>query len=230
MVAVTRALHGGQAGAFFEAIALFVILSNTCELGADTGLARMIPRLRVQSRIADVRAVIGVGIWPALASGLLSAVAVYVFAAPLAEIFTHHREPAADRVADYIRVMAVFLPLSCVYTVAIAGTRGFGTMMPNALIDRVARSSVQLLLVVAVLLVSDRPSAIAVAWSLPFAAGLVAAAIWLTRLLHRVERRAAATPQAPATPLRRLYGEFWRYTAPRGLTGASRSPSSGWGH
>ena len=116
--------------------------------------------------------------------------------------------------------MAVFLPLSCVYTVAIAGTRGFGTMMPNALIDRVARSSLQLLLVVAVLLVGDRPSAIAVAWSLPFAAGLVAAAIWLARLLHRVERRAAAAPQEPATPLRRLYGEFWRYTAPRGLTGA----------
>jgi O-antigen/teichoic acid export membrane protein len=96
--------------------------------------------------------------------------------------------------------MAVFLPLSCVYTVAIAGTRGFGTMMPNALIDRVARSSVQLLLVVAVLLVSDRPAAIAVAWSLPFAAALVAAVIWLTRLLHRVERRAGAAPQGPATP------------------------------
>jgi O-antigen/teichoic acid export membrane protein len=220
VVAVTRALHGGQAGAFFEAIALFMILSNTCELGADTGLTRMIPRLRVQSRIADVRAVLGVGIWPSLASGILFAIAVYVFAAPLAEIFTHHREAAADRVAEYIRIMAIFLPVSCVYTVAVAGTRGFGTMMPNALIDRVARSSVQLLLVVAVLLVSDRPSAIAVAWSLPFAAGLVAAGAWLLRLLHRVERRAATTPQEPATPLRRLYGEFWRYTAPRGLTGA----------
>ena len=60
----------------------------------------MIPRLRVQSRIADVRAVIGVGIWPALASGVLSAVAVYVFAAPLAR---SHPPPRAraGRVADY---------------------------------------------------------------------------------------------------------------------------------
>ena len=70
VVAVTRALVRGEAGAFFEAIALFLILSNTCELGADTGLTRMIPRYRVKGRIADVRASLGVGIYPGLIAGI----------------------------------------------------------------------------------------------------------------------------------------------------------------
>ena len=48
------------------------------------------------------------------------------------------------------------------------------------------------------------PSAIAVAWSLPFAAGLLAAIVWLVRLLRRVERRAADSPQEAATALARL--------------------------
>ena len=47
VVVVTRSLTRSASGAFFEAIALFLILSNTAELGADTGLTRMIPRYRV---------------------------------------------------------------------------------------------------------------------------------------------------------------------------------------
>jgi len=50
VVVVTRALTRNESGAFFEAIALFLILSNTAECGADTGLTRMIPSYRVSGR------------------------------------------------------------------------------------------------------------------------------------------------------------------------------------
>src|SRR3954451_18662053 len=44
-VAVARTLPAASAGAFFQAVALFLILSNSAELGADTGLVRSVPRL-----------------------------------------------------------------------------------------------------------------------------------------------------------------------------------------
>ena len=114
--------------------------------------------------------------------------------------------------------MAVFLPISCAYTVAIAATRGFGTMVPNALVDRIGKSALQLGLVVAVLVVSARPAAIAAAWSIPIAIGLLVALLWLFALVRGVEDR-AGRPHVPPTPAWPLFKEFWKFTAPRGLTG-----------
>ena len=135
-----------------------------------------------------------------------------------AELFTNHRQADAGAVADYIRVLAVFLPLSSAYTVAIAATRGFGTMVPNALVDRIGKAAVQ------------------------------TARGRRGRPRRRRQRRrrgrlgrcrsgsrsrsrccgsagwcagssGASRPTKPATPLRRLAREFWVFTAPRGLTG-----------
>ncbi|MGN6378991.1 MAG: MATE family efflux transporter [Gaiellales bacterium] len=219
VVVVAQALTKSQSGAFFEAVALFLILSNTCELGADTGLTRMIPLYRVQGRLADIRASLGVGMWPALAAGLLFAVLTYVFAHPLAELFTHKSASDAAAVADYIRVLAVFLPLAGVYTVAIAATRGFGTMLPNALIDRIAKSAAQTAAVAVVVFAGGGASEIAVAWGVPFVLGFAAALLWLRVLLREtlvLERREALPPP---TRLGKLASEFWSFTAPRGLTG-----------
>ena len=68
VVVVTRALTRNESGAFFEAIALFLILSNTAECGADTGLTRMIPSYRVSGRIGDVRRSLSVGLLPSFAA------------------------------------------------------------------------------------------------------------------------------------------------------------------
>lgn len=218
VVAVAQVLTKDQSGAFFEAIALFVILSNTCELGADTGLTRMIPRYRVQGRLADIRGALRVGIWPSMASGAAFAVLTFAFAHPLARVFTHKSAADATAVADYIRVLAVFLPLSCAYTVAIAATRGFGTMLPNALVDRIARSAAQTAAVVVVVLVGGGATQIAVAWAVPFLLGLVVSLWWVRLLVRQTEAAGHPDPQ-PAMPLRQLAAEFWTFTAPRGLTG-----------
>jgi O-antigen/teichoic acid export membrane protein len=220
VVAVARVLHRAQSGAFFESVALFTILSNTCELGADTGLTRFIPRFRVAGRIPDIRRTIAIAAGPALASGILFAALVFVFAHPLAAVFTHHRAADAGTVATYARVLALFLPLSCCYTVVIAGTRGFGTMMPNAVVDRCARPCLQVSLVGLAVLVTDRPALISAAWATPIALGLLAGLLWLALLLRRTERDAAGRTAAPPTATARLVREFWAFTAPRGLTGA----------
>jgi O-antigen/teichoic acid export membrane protein len=217
VVVVTRSLAKSASGAFFEALALFMILSNTAELGADTGLTRMIPTHRVRGRIADVRRSLAVGLVPAFVGGALLAAISFAFAAQLAAVFTNHRHADADAVATYIRVLAVFLPLSSAYTVAVAATRGFGTMVPNALVDRIGKAAAQTLAVAVAVLAGGGSFAVAVAWGLPIGIAFAVTLVWLGRLVRRVERREPG--RVPATPIRRLSGEFWRFTAPRGLTG-----------
>lgn len=217
VVVVTRGLTKSASGAFFEAVALFLILSNTAELGADTGLTRMIPRYRVAGRIPDVRRSLTVGLVPSFAAGVVLAVISFVLASPLAAVFTNHRHADAGAVADYIRVLAVFVPLSSAYTVAIAATRGFGTMVPNALVDRIGKAAVQTLAVAVAVVAGGGSVAVAISWGLPIGVAFAVALLWLGRLVHRVERREQAT--AAPTPLRRLANEFWVFTAPRGMTG-----------
>jgi O-antigen/teichoic acid export membrane protein len=217
VVVVTRELTRSASGAFFEAVALFLILSNTAELGADTGLTRMIPRYRVAGRVADVRRSLSVGLVPSFVGGVVLAAVSYALAGPLAEIFTNHRHASADAVATYIRVLAVFVPLSSAYTVAIAATRGFGTMLPNALVDRIGKAAVQTVAVAAAVLAGGGSFAVAVAWGVPFGISFAVALLWLGYLVRRTERREKATQ--PGTPLRQLAREFWVFTAPRGMTG-----------
>lgn len=217
VVVVTRALTKSASGAFFEAVALFLILSNTAELGADTGLTRMIPRYRVDGRVADVRRSLAVGLVPSFAGGVVLAAISFVLASPLSSLFTNHRQADAGAVADYIRVLAVFVPLSSAYTVAIAATRGFGTMVPNALVDRIAKAAVQTLAVAVAVIAGGGSVAVAIAWGLPIGVAFAVALLWLGRLVRRVEQKEAATK--PPTPLRRLASEFWVFTAPRGMTG-----------
>src|SRR5262249_3689367 len=128
VVVITRGQGARGAGILFEAIALFTILSNTAELGADTGLVRMIPRHRVNERSRDIPRTISVAIWPVLAASTVLAVAVFVFAPQLARAFIH----GANRelgVQD-LRLLAPFLPAGTAITVVLAGSRGFGTMVP----------------------------------------------------------------------------------------------------
>jgi O-antigen/teichoic acid export membrane protein len=218
VVVLTHELTKHEAGAFFEAVALFVILSNACELGADTGLTRMIPRYLVTGRLADIRRTLAVGAVPAALAGVVLGVTAFVLAHPLAVVFTNHRGGDAGRVATYIRVLAVFLPLSAAYTVVVAATRGFGTMLPNALVDRIGRQALQLVCVTVAVVAGGGAFAIALGWGVPIAVSLAVAFVWLGRLALAADRRHTGE-RAPQTPTRRLAGEFWRFTAPRGLTG-----------
>ena len=217
VVVVTQALTKREAGAFFEAVALFIILSNTCELGADTGLTRMIPRLRVLGRIADIRRSMAVGILPGFVAGILLAEITFFLADPLAAIFTNHQHTDAERVATYIRVLAAFLPVSAAYTVSIAATRGFGTMLPNALVDRIGRAVLQLVGVGAVVIAGGGAFGVALGWGMPILLAFGVALVWLVRLITKVENQPGE--RVAPTSAGALWSEFWKFTAPRGLTG-----------
>jgi len=198
------------------AIAMFSLLSNTLELGADTGLTRTIPRYRALDRTQDLRRSLWVALIPVLLGGTLAAAAVYVFAAQLANVFTHRSDP--QEVASLIRTLAFFLPVSSAYTVIIAATRGFGTMVPSVAIDRIGKPALQPILVQLVIWAGLGSSAVALAWAGPIGIGCLVGLASLGILLRR-SITSSPRERAPSRGLAELAAEFWGFTAPRALAG-----------
>ncbi len=203
-------------GAFVSAMGIFTILSRTAELGADTGLTRMVARYRALGHTADLRRTVVIALLPVLAVSTMFAAAMWLWSTQLAEIFG--KGAGSGLIDDYARVLALFLPASAAIMVLLAGTRGFGTMVPTNLIDKLARSALQPVLALAVFAAGLGTTAVALAFAGPIGLGFVAAGGWLWVLLRRSERRDRANP-AEARPTGELANRFWRFTAPRGFAG-----------
>jgi O-antigen/teichoic acid export membrane protein len=214
VLVIARGLDTGGTGAFYEAVALFLILSAVSALGADMGLSRMIPRYRALRQVRDIRRGIRVGIWPVLAVGAAAGLLVLALAPWLAEVFAG--EGDSRQLEDFLRVLAPFIPVYALSLVVFAATRGFGTMRPSALVDKIGRPALQPLLVLGVILAGGGSTLIALAWAGPFLPALAAGLLWLLVLVRRAERRRAADAE-PARPVAELVGEFWRFTGPRAL-------------
>jgi O-antigen/teichoic acid export membrane protein len=216
VVVITRGLNPGQAGAFFEALALFLILAQSAGLGADTGLTRTIARYRALGRIRDVRSTLALGLVPPFSVAAVIAVLLFLLAPQLSRLLVGGEATHQDALVPYIRVLAPFVPLSTLATVVMAATRGFGTMVPSVLLDNLVRQGLRPLLTGAVILAGLGSHAIALAWGLPAGVALALATAWLLRMLAQAER----IDTGEGTPPRRagdLAGEFWRFAAPRGV-------------
>jgi O-antigen/teichoic acid export membrane protein len=217
VVVIARGFHGARsAGVLFEVIALFTILANTAELGADTGLVRMVATYRATGRTRDVRPTIRVALWPVLALSSATAAAVYLFAPQLARVFIH--EGSRLDAIRYLRVLAPFLPMASATTVLLSGARGFGTMVPYVAILNVGVPGLRPLLIPMVLAAGLGATAVALSWALPVSLGFACSLIAVYVLLRRAERR-----DPPGRGRRRSLGdlawEFWRFSSARGLAG-----------
>ncbi len=215
IVVITRGLDAARAGVLFEGIALFTIASNIAELGADTGLVRAVARDRALGHTHDIRRTAAVALWPVLAIGIVLGAAGFVLAPRLAAVLIHGAR-RADGVAT-IRVLSMFLPLAALTTVALSGTRGFGTMRAYVVIQNVAVPALRPLLMAGTLVAGLGMVAVTLAWSLPVAVGFAAALGALFALVGVAERREPRDASS-ARSLRELASEFWRFSAPRGLS------------
>jgi O-antigen/teichoic acid export membrane protein len=216
VAAVTRGLGPAEAGVFLEAVALFMILSRVGELGANTGLVRGVSRLRALRQTTDIRPTLAVAAWPTALVGVVLALAVFALAPQLATVFfdASHEEKATE----VIRLIAPLVPLASATTVALAASRGFGTMVPYVAVQNIGLPAVRLVLVAAVTLAGLGSTAAVIAWGAPAAAAFAVAAAAVVMLLARAER----SDEPSTTPRRRpaeLAAEFWRFSAPRGLAG-----------
>jgi O-antigen/teichoic acid export membrane protein len=214
-VVVTRGLGARGAGSFFEAVGLFTILSNSVRLGADTGMVRAVSASRALGALHELGLLVRAALWPVLLAGIGAAAATWALAPLLAGVFLRGAGEA-DGVAG-IRLLAFFLPMVAVTVVALSGTRGFGTMLPYALIENLGKPLVRLVLVAVVVAAGLGSVAVLLAWAAPVAVGFVAALWVLLHLVRRAQAQAAA-PQATAAS-REVLSRFWRFAAPRGLAG-----------
>ena len=228
LVVVTRGLGAQGTGAFYEAVALFLILSSAATLGSDVGLPRMVPRYKALGRARDLRRGLAVGLWPVAAAGCLLGLLTWWYAPELADVFSRHGEAETAQLADFIRTFAVFVPVSALSLAVFAATRGFATMRPTVYLDKMARPALQPLLVLPAILAGSGATVVALAYLGPYLPVLAAGLVWLAVLLRRAEGRGGtgdAPELQPARPLGRLVGEFWRFTGPRGLAAIFQTTS-----
>jgi O-antigen/teichoic acid export membrane protein len=216
VVVVTRGLGPGGAGVFLEAMALFVILGRVGELGASTGLVRTVPRFRALGRTVDLRRTIAIALSPVAIVSVSAAVALFACAPQAAALFfdRNHESQAATLIA----LLAPLVPLASGATVALAATRGFGTMAPYVLVQNIGLPLVRLALVFAAIAGGLGTTAAGLAWGLPVAVAFAVAFITLVVFLRhaeRTDRSPSATPRQP----RELATEFWGFSAPRAIAG-----------
>jgi len=219
VVVITRGLHAGRGGVLLEAIALFLILSNSVELGADTAIVRMVAWYRARHRTQDLRRTLYVALWPVLVIGTVAAALVFLYAPELADIFIKGR--GVDEGASYIRAFAPFVPLAAMTTVVLAATRGFGTMTPYVAIQNIGLPFLRPLAILGILVagLGTGTGPIAAAWTLPVAAGLVVSVEALRRLHRKALQRDDYSRRERPRGRKELAAEFWRFAAPRGLAG-----------
>lgn len=209
---VTRGLGtAAAAGAFFAAVAAMMILTRLAQAGAGVGLVRFVPAALVDGRPGRVRPLILAAVVPvAVASAVLGAVAV-LRAGDIAQAVGDGA--AVTGIASYVRWSGAFLvPLALLPTV-LSATRGLGTMTPTVVTQDLALPALRVAgMGLALTVLAATPAAIAVGWWGPTAAATVAAGLWLRWLLREVPGRWTA-------PDRRLLASFWRFCAPRAVSG-----------
>lgn len=220
VVGVTHGATAEQAGLLFAATSAFLIAVSVAKLGTETGIVYYLARLRVLGGSGLLRRCVRIATVPVLAASLLIGAALLLGADRFADLVSDGDEVL---VAHFIRVLAVFIPAAALSDVLLAGTRGFRAMRPTVVIDRLARQSSQLLLVLAVAFFGS-VGWLAGAWALPYLPAALAGGWWLRRLLRQRPAEDAAAPpgseEAPPAPAVPHFSAraFWRFTAPRAVT------------
>ncbi|GAA4104707.1 lipopolysaccharide biosynthesis protein [Nonomuraea soli] len=154
VVVVTRSAPLEQAGSFFTAIALALMVAGVARLDAGNGLIFFIAR----SRTYGYRGMSGY-LQAALVPSVLLAVVAGIVLEPL------------------LGVLALAVPVMVAADILLAATRGFGLMRPTVLYDGVLLPVAQLALVGAALWAGA--AWLPAAWALPYVLVLAGAALAL---------------------------------------------------
>ena len=218
---VARGLGPTHAGAFFAATAAFVLATGVAKLGAPTSLVYWPARLRARGETDLLGACLRIGLSPVAVAGCALGAVLWLAAPELARLTGGSGDSGgAATVAGVLRMLAVFLPVAALTDALLSATRGYRTMRPTVLLDRIARPGLQLAgiggLAVAALAAPVPVSAYPLAWVAPYAPVALLAAYQL-RLIHAATPRDLATPALRGPRVRRLRRDFWRFAGPRAV-------------
>lgn len=187
-VIVARALSLADTGVFFTVTSLFLIAVAVGNLGANTGLVYFLARLRAGSESAPTSAFVKAAFVPTTVLSLVMSVGVYLLAEPLARSIA---PGSLELAADSLRAVAIFLPFASWESLAVAASRGTGSMRPNVVVSLIGRPLVQLAFVGLVLWVGSG-GVISWGWGAAYVPAAVLALVWMRSLLRRRQARTAA--------------------------------------
>ena len=220
---VARGLGAEQAGAFFAATAAFVLAGGVGKLGTQTGLVYWPARLRATGRDHLLGACLRTGLLPVTGLAIALAVAMWFGAPAIARLTAPDAPHVIAEHTTGLRMLAAFLPLQALTDALLTATRGYRAMRPTVMLDRVLRSTLQLLFVgtvaVTALWMTASLPAFALAWAAPYLPVTVLAGYALRRI-YRDGRPPA--PRSRRFERRRLRRDFWRFTGPRALASVAQ--------
>lgn len=207
---VGRHLGTDGAGTYFLVVAVFMIVSNVTELGADTGLVRFVAAALATGRPRDVPRLLRTAVLPVAVAGV-----VVVAAATAWVVLSPSRVPGVD--GGLMVVAAVLAVASSMIAVVLAAARGLGDVLAYPLLQNVLLPLLRLGGVLAVVTAGGGVMSVLTAWMAPVPVVLaLAAAVTLTLVVHR----SGGLRVDPSTPLerRRAAREFWSFSATRGVS------------
>ncbi|SDT70714.1 lipopolysaccharide biosynthesis protein [Actinoplanes derwentensis] len=220
---VARVLGPQEAGAFFAATAAFVLAGGLAKLGTNTGLVYWPARLRATGQDRLLGACLRAGIPPVAVCSLALAAVMWLAAPWLARLTAGEAPHVVAQHTAGLRVLAVFVPLQALTDVLLTVTRGYRSMRPTVLLDRVLRSGLQLLAVsaagVSALWAATSLPVFALAWAAPYLPVAILAGFAARRAYAAGSARGERTTRAERRRLRR---DFWVFTAPRAVAAVAQ--------
>ena len=218
-----RGLGPAAAGSFFAATSAFVLFGGIAQLGTSTALVYWPARLRATGRDDLLGSCLRTALGPVILMSAVLAGAMWLGAPALARLTAGDTTHVIAEHTAGLRVLAFFLPLQVLTDVLLTGTRGYRAMRPTVMLDRVVRSTLQLLFVGAVgvtaLWMTASLPAFALAWAAPYLPVAVLAAYALHRTYLKGKPPGVRTRRFERQDLRR---EFWRFTGPRALASVAQ--------
>lgn len=216
VVLLARGLDAEEAGRFFAASSVVLLLTAVSGLGTGTGLARFMLRYEAVGRHQDALRVLRIAAAPVVTLSLVLCALLVVLAGWVANLL------GWDGEGSLVRALALALPFAVVTELALAATRALGRMRTTALVDRLVRAGLQAVLAGVVLALGGDVVTVALAWTAAWVFAAVLAVWSLARFLrtrtpevHDVDptRTDLAAPGAGRDGGHRsLAGEFWTYT------------------
>jgi O-antigen/teichoic acid export membrane protein len=203
-----------SAGAIFMALAVLAMSVSAAPLGADVGLLRYMPIFRHSHRRQEAMLVPAAQLPPLLVT-VTATVLLVRFAPELARAAIRHGN--RHLLAQELRYLAPFLPVSVLLTTAAAATRAWsvrGAVTVQNVFVPLARCGLLLALFAAG---RATPLSVALAWGLPLAFGAAAAVAMLSRHVLADRARAPVEDTTGTRPGRQLVREFWLFSAPRSI-------------
>jgi O-antigen/teichoic acid export membrane protein len=212
VVAVARGYSTSEAGLFFTATAVFLVLVAVATLGTESGFARFLMRYEAQGRSHAVRRAVEAGSLPALGVSLLLAGLGGAFAGLVADALG-----LGSTGTDLLVVLFLALPFAVCADLALSVLRAFSRIRSTVVIDRILRSGLQLVAVLVVVAVDGSLVLLTVCWAATYVVAAVLSVPLAVSFLAR--RHSVRTVETSTTPAHDgpVTAEFWAFTAYRGV-------------